>query len=916
MHFNRFFTYSIIYVIFSVGIVSSQTFDRESYARWKAAYIDSIRATSHTDRTSLRREMYINTSNRYVDGVLDEESGEYEVGADPDGGSSYMMTTFSYDSPPGTSWIMYKVDDSELKTNEDMPLSSRSYTTTDGQAVVEWNNVDGVKIVQTINAVQLGTIPGENEQIRFRTYITSADGECHQVGAIVYFDTDLNYDDAARISTAFGYTDRSEIFYSPDMPAIWRAYELSYPPAPGRISTLGILTGFEAVTPDVFWYGQWGSSVSNGYEDSEWSSITGSIFTDSAAMIKWYQRIICPGDTLIYCTYYGIGNLLASSVYFTHITPELNTDCDLGVSPNPFTITSMVVNAGTSNAINTMARLILPTGMTAESGSNPFIVGVLPGYGGSVYANWDVTIDPALFGTTQNYTIQVIFADAAHPTEYDTISTDYVISIPAGPFNISVSSDEDSICLGDSTLLHLTINAQGSTDFAIHWFPPEFVSDPYGTDVWAFPESTTVFYALVSDELGCERQDFTPIAIINPPEPPYLTTPVNNSTFLNFGNTDLIWEYSIGHEPITYSVYINDLLYISDLVDTSFSFISECSMIYDWYVVATNNCGSTPSEHSVFSTIPCGNPEAFVVDPVLDSWTACANQVISIRFEDDYDIDSSSVVISVNSQRYSWPHPTLSFSSDLDTLYFTPDFLFIDGMNVQFTLENTTNIYGVPIIPISSNFFVDLTPPVFSNFNPISDQMVLNSNPTISFDVDDNYLEVLDSSITLRIIDFDRSFDISSPFVSYNNGHFIFNTANSGVKFVNGDTICIEVSADDLPDYCAGNHGSDMWCFNIEPTIYCEHQPNPFTPNMDINDNIYFNYPFIFSKHAVIKIFTLKHELVFEQEFKPIDNWDTGNYPFWDGTDDKGELLAPGLYLYIITEDNEVVCQGTITLVR
>jgi len=36
----------------------------------------------------------------------------------------------------------------------------------------------------------------------------------------------------------------------------------------------------------------------------------------------------------------------------------------------------------------------------------------------------------------------------------------------------------------------------------------------------------------------------------------------------------------------------------------------------------------------------------------------------------------------------------------------------------------------------------------------------------------------------------------------------------------------------------------------------------------------------------------------------------------WDGTDEDGNPLPPGLYVYIITVRGELVCEGTVTLAR
>ncbi len=36
----------------------------------------------------------------------------------------------------------------------------------------------------------------------------------------------------------------------------------------------------------------------------------------------------------------------------------------------------------------------------------------------------------------------------------------------------------------------------------------------------------------------------------------------------------------------------------------------------------------------------------------------------------------------------------------------------------------------------------------------------------------------------------------------------------------------------------------------------------------------------------------------------------------WDGKGEDGSLVKPGVYLYLITADGEVLCNGTIYIVR
>ena len=87
--------------------------------------------------------------------------------------------------------------------------------------------------------------------------------------------------------------------------------------------------------------------------------------------------------------------------------------------------------------------------------------------------------------------------------------------------------------------------------------------------------------------------------------------------------------------------------------------------------------------------------------------------------------------------------------------------------------------------------------------------------------------------------------------------------------------------------------------------------PNPFTPNNDgYNDYVTFKYPQMYEKQPVVRIYNLRGRKV-----KELGNFAGNNYK-WDGKDDGGQELEPGVYMYILEVDNRNVSSGTITLVR
>ena len=95
----------------------------------------------------------------------------------------------------------------------------------------------------------------------------------------------------------------------------------------------------------------------------------------------------------------------------------------------------------------------------------------------------------------------------------------------------------------------------------------------------------------------------------------------------------------------------------------------------------------------------------------------------------------------------------------------------------------------------------------------------------------------------------------------------------------------------------------------------CKVVPNPITPNFDaINDFAQFEFDGIFVKPARIHIFDIHGH-----EIRTIDvpaGLFAKQYARWDGTDDGGNPVPEGVYIYTIEVAGEIVCEGTITVAR
>ena len=88
-------------------------------------------------------------------------------------------------------------------------------------------------------------------------------------------------------------------------------------------------------------------------------------------------------------------------------------------------------------------------------------------------------------------------------------------------------------------------------------------------------------------------------------------------------------------------------------------------------------------------------------------------------------------------------------------------------------------------------------------------------------------------------------------------------------------------------------------------------RPNPFTPNNDgFNDYVKFDFPSVTENSFEILIFDVSGKKVATLSSAVSRNNQ------WYGTDDKGNKMAPGVYIYIIKINGSTEYNGTITLIR
>jgi len=88
--------------------------------------------------------------------------------------------------------------------------------------------------------------------------------------------------------------------------------------------------------------------------------------------------------------------------------------------------------------------------------------------------------------------------------------------------------------------------------------------------------------------------------------------------------------------------------------------------------------------------------------------------------------------------------------------------------------------------------------------------------------------------------------------------------------------------------------------------------PNPFTPNDDgFNDEVRFDFSQLANiNNLQVQIFSFNGRLV-----RTLGDDDlSGSIMFWNGRDNSGNNLLPGVYLYVVQNNNQMLVRGSITL--
>lgn len=209
-------------------------------------------------------------------------------------------------------------------------------------------------------------------------------------------------------------------------------------------------------------------------------------------------------------------------------------------------------------------------------------------------------------------------------------------------------------------------------------------------------------------------------------------------------------------------------------------------------------------------------PIATIEMPLNNTFSACANQAIVIRVEDERGVNPEGFRLGINGVPYSWGSRYLSYIEP--TLMFSPPVAFADGETVEVVLLDAVDSLGNHLAsPLSWRFFIDLSPPSASLIFPPPGSVISCTDTTVRIFLYDRGSGVNRDSVRI---------ELNGVPVSFASLRWVGDTVviTPPVALSEGTHIVTLTYAADRPDYCPPNISPQMnWQFTVDLTgVTCE----------------------------------------------------------------------------------------------
>ncbi|MEW6756902.1 MAG: VWA domain-containing protein [Acidobacteriota bacterium] len=331
----------------------------------------------------------------YIESAIDDTTGQFTMGVP---GGPVLVYGHPY---PGTSFSSVKVDGT-VYTNDGHAFGTLVQAPTTVGLTNEgiWYLGAGpLKVHQKITLVTSATT-GHQDTYLIEYKVGNNDSVSHTVGVRVMLDTMIGDNDNAPFQVpGTGSISNETEWAGASVPPYFFVFDDLYNPT---VTCQGTLLGGQVATPpDRFQVAYWSNIYGTEFD---YTVNPGATIYDTAYAPYWVDRVIPPGTSVTFGTYYGLGSVAVNTTppLATALTAPATLDCLLGqFSPNPFTASLYLSNtlSGASGTVTGVtATLSLPAGLSLASGTLTQTVGDLA-LGASSLKSWNIRATGDVTGT-------------------------------------------------------------------------------------------------------------------------------------------------------------------------------------------------------------------------------------------------------------------------------------------------------------------------------------------------------------------------------------------------------------------------------------------------------------------------------------------------------------------------------------
>lgn len=868
-------------------------------------------------------------------------AGLFNIGTSQD-----QPLLFDFPEPPQTSHLTLRLDDS-LYSNDplttglaNLPLLTAPTLLADGTITCAYS-AGPLTLEQRLRPEQFSDTTGA---IFIHYLLTNRDTVSHTAGLLLELDTKINNNDRAPVLAGSGYSDREKIFSGPEVPDFYLAFEFG-PDSSGLVAQ-GTLAGGNAVRPDFFAIGDWINLTQVQWDYAPALPDT-TAYNDSALLLRWDPVRLAPGERRAVATYYGLGEVRrAPGVLSLNLNTQARLSCmNDSLAPNPFNVSLLVTNRGFSTAEQVTAQLELPAGLAlapGESARKSLSPGNLAPQASGTVA-WLVKALPVMADTTWRLEAHV---SALEMQQNAVAGTVLVPSCQASGFELVALPQRRGLLAGSRAEFQVQVRPLGSFNQAValsYWPNLPGVTAHFDQPVVS-PGSVTTLTLATAPTLLAGTYDFIitgragslaasdtisleVTGVLLDREPPFTTGHNPGRSAVNVLPESAIsveiHDTGAGVDSAAIVLAVNERRVTPVITGNARQYTvryqPETAWHYNEEVTVSVRAADLaispnlmPEDRYTFSIVRDDQPP-FLSDrqPAPDAQQVPATTGISFHLRDEASgVAADSLLFWVNGTAVA---PVLSGSPRDYFVQYQPAAPFPPGENV--TVKIAAHDRALPPNSMAEQFSFRVRSAVFdlmaTALRPLGDL-----RPNTSGRVVGEFRNRLDAIATPFRLELRRDGELMQDtlITQMAGGAALSKTFRVSFPQAGRHHLRLRVDADDQIAEESEDNNSQELVVEILPAEAVPDfavRPNPFTPNHDgYNDAVTFSYAGLALAQPGLRVFDTEGRTVLLADRLPPNEF------IWDGRDDHGRPLPPGVYLYSLQNHGRNVKNGYIVLAR